>query len=1136
MIECPQCFKDIFDAHVSVCPSCGLKLLRKRPGFEIVRMDFPGENPRVLDEEMFHFRHQFEERGLFLPESILKRTEEIFSLSESEMRRVSVLILDFLPSSYPGNENEAWGKKTVIQEFHRICTECIQRRGGYIVEFLDISPLAIFGSPVAFDSDTQSAVKAALDIQSFCTGELNLPLRIGIATGPVNPQKLYIPGGVEYHISGYAASQAAALIEKPRGPGIFVCPETFLVIDRSFVSEHLTSDNDTEEIIAYRISGEKEILSPAEIKIAPFCGREDELIQLSAFLNRPFQQSAGVAFVSGEDGIGKSRLIQESLDRLEKDFNVFWWRGQQLSEKILFYPVLQWLREEVKVFAEKLKKTSGDPENFRIDSEVLQSFVKSCFPGEEIDPLILEYLFGLSRSIEAMRGFPPERLQRNLFSLIRRLLFSEANSRAALVLIVDDVQYFDTMTRNFLHDLPDQPNSNMLSLIITGNSEEDLPYKIQPEHLRINLGPLSEVDRKELLQSLVPFDDFLPEIRKIVLSRSGGSPLFMEEMSRLIKETMQDSSGDDSNGVESSSDLSSRIIEIIPVSLRELIQSRIDRLESHTRQALQCASLMGFGYFVSLIDMLDGIRGGLSDHLHALRAMRYLGEQPEPKNISNFFTHNLFRDVAYKSLLNDQKKRLHKNLGHRLEEVFADRLQEYYELLAYHFSRGGDAWKAVYYLVKAADRQSVLGGNVDALENYTEAIELLQTLPSDHTRLALMARVLTRCGRIQRILGRPDLADSMLEGALECAEKLENYRLILGAKLEQAITMIWKGECEEAEEILEYLSMEARRLGASIAEITILNSLGILFWQKGSYDESLSAFKELANLAGENDAPQSQADAYNNAGLIYWRWGQYSEALNAYRKALPLRRKVGDLFGLCATTMNIGIIQEEMGEIGSARESYAKALQLAEKTGYVQAHAALGSNLSNLERRLGSIHQALEHAINAIEYSRLAEDPNLEAIAEENAGMAFVVLGDTETAREHFQNSLGIAENIQNREREISIRISILELDVRELTPDAGFLERINELLQNIEKQSYPEIIPRVYRLKSKILDNLDLSNRKTAREYLEMSRDLAHNSGNIFEEIDSLRSLLLWAEKHNCQEEEEIWKKDLDKLLIIIE
>jgi len=1125
MKECPLCFHEVLEDS-PVCPLCGADLagsflspLVGPPRQEEKRFLLKED----LNEEIRQFQKQFEERGIFLGEKVLHRAGEILRSAETEMRRASVLLVDMRGFSRLGAKVSPEELSRFQKEFYSIVTDCILRRAGFVVEFIGDAVLAVFGAPVAFDFDTESAIDAALDITESCLQTQweyrEIIVRMGIATGPIQSGLMDAPYGKAYHIVGGTINLAARLQAAAGTNEILVCSTTWDIAKRAFDGEPtppLSLKNISEDYVAYKILRRKDRELPLRLFQTPFCGRKKELDDLLEYLSREKGCGVRIVHIQGEAGIGKSRLVHEALGKLGREKNAVWWKAAPSTSSILLSPIIEWLREELNLSLHAPRDTI---------TTIIKEFFKKKFPKEDADPLLLEYLFGVPEAVSALRGTPPERIQKNLFALLRRLLFSAPEECGELILIADDAQWFDPLTAKFLSALAEWPESSRLILFLVYRSGVDPFIKKEKEHLALHLEPLKERERHDLLRTLSSAEEFLPEVRDIILSRGAGNPLFLEEMSKLVREISVEYNH--LNGEA----LTNKIIEIIPVSLHDLIQSRIDRLETRTRQVLQCASLLGMEFVFSLIRMFEIIQEGLEDHLHALRALRYLEEQPEPEDIRYYFTHGLFKDVAYSTLLEEQKERLHASLAHRLEEVFQDRIQEYCELLAYHFSRGNRPQKAIYYLVKAADRQAGLGADSNALENYSTAIELLKSLPPHPSRIALMSRLLTHAGRLQRKLGEMHEAEEMLGAALDCANKIDNPRLALEARLERAVCMVWKGENDPAAENLSAIIEDAVKMKAPLPEMVALLSLGVLEWHRGSFDKALVEFQNLAKLADKVPVFSVKADAFNNAGLIYWKWGQLSQALKNFKQAIPLRRKIGDQFGLAATLMNIGVIQEQMGKIEGARRSYQNALSLAQKTGYTQALAALESNLSNLDRRMGLPSSALVHANRAVEFARSVEDPKIEADALENAGLALFHLNQPDQALAHLQSALDLALTHKHQERITSIRISLLEINLGIGNEDGDDLEEINGLLKEIENLKFMELKPRIFRLKAQILELLDKKNKLTAKDYLDMALEIAGNTGNVFEQMDTLRALISWAEKKGREDERKGWEYNLETL-----
>ncbi len=1113
MIECSQCLASVFEEDAEDrCPFCGADLPQRMQGGAASGAPAPErEDAAPADEPSRLFRRQFEERGAQVPEQALRRAEEILRSAETESRRATILLVDLVGFSLEGRVAQPEDLSRWARSFYDMVTGFTMRRGGFVVKFLGDAVLSVFGAPVAYDRDTESAVWAALDIRDWCRTAPHsgrpMQVSIGLATGALQSGRIQGPSGEMFDVMGDTVNLAARLQAAAGTNEILVCQTTQRIAQNWFefaATAPLVLKNISDSYTAWRVEGEKESPAPRRSFETPFRGRTEEIAALRAFLAEAPPMQMRVAHICGEAGLGKTRLIREALSGMDQPPRAVWWEASPAGAAVLLYPVLHWLRAEIGL---------GPRRDARDAAAAIEAYLRMRLPGEDANPLLLGYLFGLPEAIEGLRGIPPERIQKNLFGLLRRLLLAEG---PALV-VADDFQWFDPLTLDFLRQMMDWPlesdESIHLSLAAAYRNVNEPPIVPRAGDLALSLDPLGDEERGALLDVLTPARDFLPELRKLILAKAAGNPLFLEEMTRVIERAMREEDALNSHA------LKNRIVELIPATLRELIQSRIDRLDARTRQTLQCASLLGDDFAFSLIEMFDIIRDGLVGRLQSLLALRYLEERPAPRELTYFFTHGLFRDVAYSTLLEEQKQRLHGALARRLEEAFADRIAEYCELLAYHFERAGESERALYYLVKAADRQAGLGGGGTALANYHEAIELLRGLPPTAARRTLMARVLIRCARIYRGLGRQDESDEALEMALECAADLDNERLALEARLEQSIGMAQRGRIGEAVSALGGVVAKARELRSWLAELAALNALEVAAARQGRDEEALQAFRDLARLAEARGSRLHQADAFNNAGMIYWQWGQYSEALRAFKRGLPARRDLMDHFGLAAALMNIGAAQEQRGTIAAALRSYESALAMSNKIGYVQGIAATLINRSNLLRRLGRAAEAQECAAKAALFARQASDPTAEAVAELNAGEACLARGDFDGAFECLERAAAMAKSANAAEVQTDIRVAQLDARIEAGLAGREAIGEINTLFETAEKNRFENARAKLYRLKARLLTVLGESNRWTAREYLEIGIEHARAAGRFFDELDCWREMRRLAESQGDSE-----------------
>jgi tetratricopeptide (TPR) repeat protein len=260
------------------------------------------------------------------------------------------------------------------------------------------------------------------------------------------------------------------------------------------------------------------------------------------------------------------------------------------------------------------------------------------------------------------------------------------------------------------------------------------------------------------------------------------------------------------------------------------------------------------------------------------------------------------------------------------------------------------------------------------------------------------------------------------------------------------------------------------------------------------------------DLGVDEACPGVVADAHNNAGLIHWQRGRYTAALAEMSHCLRLGRAMGDRYRIAATVMNIGILQERLGRFGAARRSHENALTLSEEIGFRQAACAAHANLSNLDLIERKPAQALDRAARSREIARAIGDRRSEAIAEENLGLGYVLARDFESARTHFDRALRLARTLNDVERQVSIGLGLVELEL-ETDKASARSRRIQTLLKSIETHGFDDHRPRGLRNLARTL-TLDPETRPEADAALRKALDEAKRLFNVPEQMACRRCL----------------------------
>ncbi len=1066
MRECPHCLADVMVEAARVCPSCGEAL-------GVCETEYAPNVSAIIDLPLAGDTAHWPSVGVLWMKADV--------VGEVECGRIDP------PGTHEDEEHD------FLQNMVRVLAD----RAATAMKYRQGVVVGIFGAPSAHESDIHSVLRAALEIRELAALERHLGhranVRIGVALGSMSVESIEPSASPAWKLTGDTVETAERLAQYADVGEILICPQTARLAGRCFELEP-PSQQDAAAFEGFLLI-DLQAAETMETEKSVFCGRARELAQLIEFFMSPSNGDVHTARVVGEAGIGKTRLVEEALRQGGVEPRAVWWRCEPGGEAAAFGPALDWLNRHLQL---------GSVHTAALLSHAIRDRLATRPAVQDADVTLIEYLYGLPEAVEAVAQISPDNLEHGLASLfIRQICDPPEQNPQPVVLVVDNFQWADPTTARLIERLARNPIGGQMRIVLIERSEETIQASSIPVRLTLELATLDGEEQDALLANLCPTEDFLPEIRELLLERADGHPLFLQAMTRLVHEVIEQYC--ELNGQA----LINRIVEVIPASLEELLQARLDRLSDRSRQALDCLALLGPELAVGLADALDEIGDDLSAQIKVLRDMKFLDAGEGPASPLPLRLHDLYRECAYRAIDPERRRRLHETIARGLERRWCGRLMEHYERLAFHYSRGTSKDKALYYLVKAGDRETNLGEKGTALKNYREALKLLHEMPAERPNRILMSRILIRCGRIERACGNHAEAGELLAGALECAETAECRRLALEARLEQTLSRIGgEGQSESHCQALETLADEAARLDAPVLETIALNALGVAHWRAGSLERALTVFQGLARLAGHCGAAQVQSDAFNNAGLIYWQWGQYAQSLKAFRRSLAVRRRLGDIFGLCATLSNLGIISEQMGETGAARKTYHKALGLARQSGHVQALAALESNLSNLERRLGSLHMALAHAGEALKWSRLAEDANLEAAALENLSLALARRGEPAEAQKHFAEAFGIAQSNGFLEQETRIELEFLELGLDASDQENCLRTGIDDLIERIDRQKYHELLSQALRIKGRLLIEGVSGDPELALEALRQAIDCAHGMGNLFEERECLQAL----------------------------
>jgi ABC-type oligopeptide transport system substrate-binding subunit/class 3 adenylate cyclase/tetratricopeptide (TPR) repeat protein len=684
------------------------------------------------------------------PQELQSKMRSASRQSEGERKPVTILFTDIVGSTALAERLDPEEWKEIVSGAHRIVSQAVYRYEGTIAQLLGDGVLAFFGAPVTHEDDPVRAVLAAQEIQgAMADYERRLrgvvdhfQMRIGLNTGMVVVGSVGTDLHLEYLAIGDAVNLAARLQSACRPGGVLLSQSTARLVEAAFSLQPLgeIEIKGKSEPVAVFEAGEARAPRDsrrgfAELR-SPLVGRDTELADLRGALMQLGAGLGQIVSVTGEAGIGKSRLVEEAC-RLggERCQALRWLEGRALSygQKLSFWTIQQLLHAD-------LGLADGDPElKVRL---ALRRRLEGLF-GAEAPQLYpsLASLLGVQlegEADEALSRLDGEALKYQALLAIARY-FTRLAEQQPTVLVFDDLHWADPSTLEALERLlPITDHAPLLLLIVSRLEREHASWRLilkaQSEYAHrytgLTLTPLSGEQQNTMVDHLLAIADLPETVRLRILERAEGNPLFLEEIVRhLVDQGVILREGERYRAT-------SALLEVtIPETLRGVLLARIDRLQDDVRRTLQLASVIGKSFLFSLLAAIAEAEVQLEGQLSQLQRADLVREKTRLPELEYMFKHSLTQEAAYASLLLEERREFHRKVGLALEGLFAGREEDFAGLLVYHFDAAGEIEPTLHYLEQAGDRARVSDEHMEAVGYYRRAVELLEPL-GESQRLA----------------------------------------------------------------------------------------------------------------------------------------------------------------------------------------------------------------------------------------------------------------------------------------------------------------------------------------------------------------------------------------------------------------
>jgi len=1045
------------------------------------------------------------------------------SIEKSEIKPSVIQFVEIRGINREGEELEPEEYANRIKDITSLYDETVRLYEGHIDKHEGKIFMATFGVPVSHEEDPERAIKSTLLLKKKIAeynkkNDTALTIKAGINVGKVYAGSVGSEIKKEYTVMGDAVNIAARIMEYADDGQILVSEEIHRITKPAFqfaeMMEFQPRGYDKKINLFPVLNQQAGFVRRRGIEglKSPLVGRTEIFNVLKEFLDKLLKGSKNTVVITGEAGVGKSRLIEELFTHslsisLERAKVINWCSGCCSPYKEAIYlPFIEIIKQicgidskdSEKSITEKLLKTIDNLAGERAD---------------EIYPYIAN-IFNIrldSRDETKIKYLEPQVLQLQTHLAVATLLQNFA-LKAPCVYIIDDLYLADMATleaiKFFLETNKDIP---MLVFLIT-RTDKNKPFWKILEELRdnqtiheINVQRLSRNDTRKISENLLRTPGLPASLLNEVIKKADGNPFFLEEIIKLlIAEGILFKKEGKWCAAESNVDFH------IPYTIEAVIRNRFDTLSGELKTVLEEMSVIGRNFSKKILSAFSVHWETIDELIKKTKELDFVSTSNDE---DFFFNHALVREIIYGGIPDKRKRNLHLKIAETIETLYKDRLPEFFEILFEHYSQAGDYEKTIEYGTKAAENARKRYANHEAILFYLAVLKELNNFRDNEDR---KREILKNLGEIHALIGQNEDAFEFFNQALKYCDNPKTE-----AKIHTSIADVYENISEYDKAIESYNKAMNLLDDDSITErAAIETGIARIHYERGDYMKCCRLLEKALTLLGDSatvEIRKIQARIYNRFGSAYYALGEKQKSFEHYKKALKLYEIIEDRHGQGAIYNNLCDYYTSLGDYQSALEYLRKSLEIDIATGNLLGQVIVYYNTGDTYYQIGDFEMAEQNYFQSMEIAKKINNNLGVGYNSWGLGLLAMEKDDLKKAEQYYNTALSLFNKIGSKMWQIAVMTSIAELYLYQKEFEKAWQLSENTMLIAKKIKDY-DMMNEVKITQAKIRLAQAAGNKKLAVTYLQDAKTLLNELNDTIDKYGASLETKFQVYFHLCR------------------